>query len=265
MQALRDFVTAKDGYEYVDSHDDTVVLNVTHSNLQRRVAEIRLNKHATIEQIKHKLFSHCGTKVDFMQLVLCDTNNQPVIPLNDDSKKLGFYPVSHSMTIHVIDQDPYSLAKGGGLEDVSLVEKFELTEEQYDKRQNTVRQYKRDQLAKDPNWKPPTMQGASTGTKKPVPEEDESSIKDIQVGDRCMVMPGARRGKVAFKGQVAVLGGYWVGVAFDEPVGKCDGSVKGERYFSCQPKYGGFIRPSNVTVGDFPEQDPLEDSSEDEL
>ena len=70
------------------------------------------------------------------------------------------------------------------------------------------------------------------------------------VGDRCRVQPGERRGTVQFVGPVAGLAeGVWVGVEYDEPLGKNDGSVNGVRYFECTMGYGSFMRPSKVEVG----------------
>ena len=58
--------------------------------------------------------------------------------------------------------------------------------------------------------------------------------------------------------------GYWVGVQYDEPVGKNDGTIKGVAYFNCLPNYGALVRPDTVTAGDFP---PLDDvfSDKDEI
>ncbi len=58
--------------------------------------------------------------------------------------------------------------------------------------------------------------------------------------------------------------GHWVGVEYDEPVGKNDGAVKGRRYFQTRPGYGGMVRPANVSVGDFPPAD-IEFDDEDEI
>lgn len=58
--------------------------------------------------------------------------------------------------------------------------------------------------------------------------------------------------------------GYWIGVEYDEPVGKHNGSVKGKSYFSCSDGYGSFVRPDVVKAGDFPPVE-INFSDEDEI
>ena len=52
------------------------------------------------------------------------------------------------MEIHIIDTDPFSLSRGGGLSDVSLVQKYKMSEEDYDKKKGTLRDYIREQKQK---------------------------------------------------------------------------------------------------------------------
>lgn len=74
----------------------------------------------------------------------------------------------------------------------------------------------------------------------------------VQVGQRCEV-EGGRRGVIRYTGETEFAKGNWIGIEYDEPVGKNDGSVAGKRYFTCQMKYGGFVKPEKVKVGDYPE------------
>lgn len=131
--------------------------------------------------------------------------------------------------------------------------------------EKTVRAYKRDQLAKDPNWKPKKMMNVARPPVDPESVPGPESIQGMHVGDRCEVRPGGRRGQVAYVGEIPEIApGHWVGVQFDEPLGKGNGTVKGKAYFSCDDKYAGFIRPHNVAVGDFPVEDPFADDSDDD-
>lgn len=81
-------------------------------------------------------------------------------------------------------------------------------------------------------------------------------VTGIVEGARCILPPSStRRGTVAYVGLVPQIPGVgpWVGVKLDEPAGKNDGSVGGQRYFECDPHHGIFVRPDRVEVGDWRE------------
>ncbi|GAB5582135.1 tubulin-folding cofactor B isoform X1 [Prionailurus iriomotensis] len=149
----------------------------------------------------------------------------------------------------------HSGARLGEYEDVSKVEKYQISQEAYDQRQDSVRSFlKRSKLGRY-NEEERAQQEAEATQRL---NEEKTQASAISVGSRCEVRaPGQppRRGTVMYVGLTDFKRGYWIGVRYDEPLGKNDGSVNGKRYFECQAKYGAFVKPSVVTVGDFPEED----------
>ncbi|PKX99152.1 putative dynactin [Aspergillus novofumigatus IBT 16806] len=63
-----------------------------------------------------------------------------------------------------------------------------------------------------------------------------------------VTLTDGRQATVRFIGTTHFAAGDWVGIELDEPTGKNDGAVQGERYFDCEPGYGMFIRPSAVAA-----------------
>ena len=89
----------------------------------------------------------------------------------------------------------------------------------------------------------------------------------MQINDRCQVRvinAPTRLGQILYLGELEGKPGYFVGVKYDEPLGKNDGSLGGKRYFECKPNYGGFLKPEFVTPGDFPEES-FDDDDDDEF
>jgi len=266
MDCLKTWVTSKDDVQNKYLQDGIVVVNVTHNFLRKEMKEIRLELHATISAVKEKLYRHCGTLPNHMALVL-KSEGRVVCELKDDSRPLGFYSVTSGMEIKIVDQNPHSLAKDGGLEDVSLVEKYVMTESEYDSRTNTLRNFRKEQLKLDPKFKFfPKKGGAASKTVEALPPGTTEDVKEMKLEDRCEINPGSRRGKLGFIGEVDFAPGYWLGVILDEPLGKNDGTVRGKRYMTCTERHGVFVHPKRLSVGDFPEIDELDcTSSDDEL
>ncbi|PRW56915.1 tubulin folding cofactor B [Chlorella sorokiniana] len=261
MEALRAYVLADTGAQ--TQAESTVRLVVTHSNLQASFMDIRLDLHMTIDAVKRKLCFHCGTPPSAQVLQLKDDRGRLLAVLDDEARKLGYYSPQDGFTLHIIDTDPTSLSANGWLEDVSKVDKYVMSDEAYAARDNTYRKYKEAQLARDPNWtlaKEMARRSAAAGAPQAgpaaeprAPADDDTGTEEaaaISVGARCEV-EGGKRGVVRYVGRCEGLPlGWWIGVQYDEPVGKNDGSVKGQRYFECPQGYGGFVRPALVKTGE---------------
>jgi len=252
-------------------------------------------------------------------------NRITTIELSNDEAKLGYYSPSDGMRLHVIDTDPASLSANGWLEDVSKVEKYVMSDEAYEKREGTYRQWARKKREEDPTWtlqkeqqKLRNQQRNATTTNNNVDNSDDAiaaarekmlttyasyeCVRHVVSGSRCEVNPGGKRGVVCFIGKVkdttqtgakeeeekggeekhdveevadkdvvdmppSLPSGYWVGVKFDEPVGKNDGKTPCGKILipECPPMHGSFCRPDRVTCGEeFTEIDEFASSSEDE-
>lgn len=230
--------------------DESVLLRVTHSNLKSFSSDVRFSLQTSVEAVKEKLWRKCGTSTQSMRLELYDGTETKLCDLSDDFRPLGFYSPQDGYRLHVIDLDPSSVTSGGWLEDTSLVEKYSISDEAYDKRDGTFRKFK-EKLA---------YQNPSVVENKIPDSYMEGLCANIKVGVRCQVEPGGKRGVVKFVGNAENLApGFWVGIQYDEPLGKHDGMVKGTRYFSCPPLHGALVRPGKVKVGDYPERDPFEE------
>ncbi|KAI8804508.1 tubulin folding cofactor B [Cladochytrium replicatum] len=223
----------------------TVTMFVTSEN--NSVSERRFDKSFTIAKLKERLAAITGIKTAHQQLALYSKDDELLGIITDDEKMLGFFPVEDFGRIHVTDTNPYKVR--GEFTDVSQVEKFELKDEEYEKRSESLRQFlKKNKLGK-------------FSDAKETPEEEEEEGKEdaqsMKVGDRCQVETEGemlKRGVVRFVGKTSFKPGYWVGVEYDEPLGKHNGSVSGVTYFESRPKHGAFVRPARVAVGKFPEE-----------
>lgn len=135
-----------------------------------------------------------------------------IAQFTDDDAELASYPIQNDMRIHVIDNIQNDIFGDG------TVEKFELSEKQYDQKRNTVRDYlKTNKLGK---YNEAEMK-AIEEQKKQDELEQQKRAESINIGDRCLVTAkGPRRiGTVRYKGTFHAKPGIFIGVEFDEPLG----------------------------------------------
>ncbi|KAI0714141.1 CAP Gly-rich domain-containing protein [Cerioporus squamosus] len=217
-------------------------------------SERRYDLSLTVGQLKNKLELITGIppQNQFISVYASDDAPEPVVTLSDDNRPLGFYGLRDWQVLKVTDLNP-AASFTGQLTDTSQVDKFELSETEYAQRQDTVLAYKqRNKIGRF--------------AEKPAEESAESEPVEITVGARCEVESTEedfrKRGTVRYVGPTDFAKGIWVGIEYDEPIGKNDGSVKGKRYFECKPNFGVFVKPERVKVGDFPVEEISFDDDE---
>eukprot|EP01006_Ploeotia_vitrea_P043473 TRINITY_DN66736_c5_g1_i1.p1 TRINITY_DN66736_c5_g1~~TRINITY_DN66736_c5_g1_i1.p1 ORF type:complete len:247 (+),score=158.95 TRINITY_DN66736_c5_g1_i1:29-769(+) len=234
-----------------------VKILVTHSVLPINT-EKRVDPDVTVGAFKDSLYMTVGTAPEYQSLQLQKKDGTVICELTPDDRTLASFGVSEYAYVHVVDTDPnQSMAE---FQDVSKVEKYEISEEAYDQRKDTFRKFKQRNLREyEEEQKKKEQERAEQEAK------EAELAQSIKVGQRCEVIDGKRRGEVKFVGGVDFKAGVWIGIKLDEPTGKNDGAVKGKRYFEAGgPKYGLFTRPSKIRVGDYPEKDPFESSDDDD-
>ncbi|CAN9500395.1 unnamed protein product [Ophioblennius macclurei] len=194
-----------------------------------------------IAELKGHLQMIVGTPQTCMELELFSASDMFLQKLDDDEALLGSYPVHYRCRINVVDRRQFVFHS------VSKVQTYKRTCDAYDKREDSARtfmtEYHVDQLDKE----------ASAEEKK-----EDPAAGGISVGRRCKVhVPGKPTvlGTVMYVGKTDFRRGTWVGVKYDKPLGRHNGTVKGKKYFGCQNKYGVFVKPLKVTVGDFPKEE----------
>lgn len=221
---------------------DFVDLHLSTSKNHQFFGERRFPKDLTVAGLKAKLELMTGASSSTMQLEAYDKNDKLICKISNEDALLGSFPIDSGMRLHIID--PFVIKNEFENADV---EHFKISDEQYAKKSDSVRAF----LQKNKCGK------YNEEKTKQMEEAEQKRLEAIAVGSRCKVTVTGnptRLGAVKYKGKVDGLNGTFIGVQYDEPLGKHNGTFNGKAYFECPDKYGAFVKPQNVECGDFPEE-----------
>uniref|UniRef100_A0AC34FLF3 CAP-Gly domain-containing protein n=1 Tax=Panagrolaimus sp. ES5 TaxID=591445 RepID=A0AC34FLF3_9BILA len=187
----------------------------------------------TLLEFKQKLELITGVLANEMKLQLHDAEDKFIKALENDNGTLADADVKDDMVIVVQN------IHGNIPAPQDDVPHYVMSDDKYDQREDSLRKWKESIISN-------------------VQPQQEKLESHIVVGNRVIVkMPNKseeKHGKIEFIGETAFKPDcIWIGVSYDEAVGKNDGSVDGHRYFTTKPNHGAFIRPINV----FPEPDEV--------
>ncbi|KAI9695541.1 MAG: hypothetical protein M1820_008554 [Bogoriella megaspora] len=213
-------------------------------------SERRVSPSWSVAHFKTRLEPIIGVPAAFQRLSLGSAVQEQTLEVADpDAVTVESWGLRPYTEIYVQDTRPASARVN--FNDLSSVKKYEMPATEYESRSDSVLAWKKAQkLGRfDPD-------APSVEEQKIRALQREVSERNIEVGKRCHLLPATdgRRGVVSFVGEVTQIPGLgtWVGITLDEPTGKNDGSIGGERYFDSKKNCGVFVRPDRIEVGDFP-------------
>ncbi len=223
--------------------DQMIRINVSHSHTKTILAEQRFYKSTKVYDFKLAICKKYGTLPEYMTLKLIK-NGKDCGQISNDDFTLGNYQIEDFDFIHVIDNNAHSILVQNDFDDVSTVKKYEISEEEYNKREDSVRKFRK-KLQTDPEYIKMIKENKG--------ETYEEEASKLEIGKRCILGDGIRRGEIKYIGLISSLGyGFFVGVKLDDPLGDSDGTSKNKKLFECDKNFGIFVRPNYVKMGDFP-------------
>ena len=131
------------------SQNTTVKLAIEHNLTSLKVIEARFDLHQTILSMKENIEGRFGSVVAYTQLQLKDYKGNLIAMLNEDMKPLGAYGAQTGMVLYVIDSNPNSILKQ--IESMEGVEKYVMSEEDYDKLPENFRKWKKNFIQNNPD------------------------------------------------------------------------------------------------------------------
>lgn len=210
----------------------------------------RIESDWTVDQLASKLEAVTGIPPEFQGLQFTSESGRAVAALDRDAE-LSSLGLQNGWQIQVSDTRPSDQQL-----DLSGADaKYEIPLEDYEKRPNTVLQWKREnKLGRFADSSEPLVpEPEATAT-----SSTENSIS-VAVGDECfvrMLSGKSVRGVVAFVGEVPhIASGTWIGVRLLSAEGKNNGTVKGVKLFDALPNHGILVKPEVVRPLDEDEEE----------
>lgn len=180
-----------------------------------------------------------------MRLVLKNDKGVVISSMEEDNRTLAFYGAENGHIILVMDLNPNSIHKE--IEDLASIQKYMISEEDYEKLPENFRKWKKQLLEKNPGL----FEQIANVNKPNVAGDSEDYMKNlaecVKEGSRCKLVANGSRGTVMYVGKVPGMGyGYYVGIKLDGPFGDSNAIYKGIKYFEAEEKQAVFVRPDAI-------------------